>query len=102
MKMFIISDNADSRVGMRLAGVEGVTVSGREEFSDALYRAAEDKNIAVIMVTYGLIKTAGDIIDEFKLSRNTPIVIEVPDSNSIGKNRDSITRYVRESIGLNI
>ena len=54
------------------------------------------------MVTYGLIKTAGDIIDEFKLSRNTPIVIEVPDRNSIGKNRDSITRYVRESIGLNI
>lgn len=102
MKMFLISDNEDTRIGMRLAGVDGVTVKNRAEFESRLAKAAEDKEISVLLVTASLRKTAGDIIDGFKLNNSLPLVVEVPSPNENGAENDSITRYIREAIGLNI
>ena len=36
MKFFLISDNTDTQMGMRLAGIEGIVVSRPEEVTDAL------------------------------------------------------------------
>ena len=36
MKFFLISDNTDTQMGMRLAGIEGIVVSRPEEVSEAL------------------------------------------------------------------
>ena len=43
MKMYLISDNADTYTGMRLAGVEGVIVHERNELKDALEKTIADK-----------------------------------------------------------
>ena len=102
MKMFLISDNEDTRIGMRLAGVEGVTVKNREEFEKHLSEVAEDKEISILLVTNPLTKTAGDIIDSFKLNNNSPLVVEIPGAAGRDGENDSITRYIREAIGLNI
>ena len=39
MKFFLISDNTDTQMGMRLAGIEGIVVSRPEEVTDALEKA---------------------------------------------------------------
>ena len=36
MRYFVISDNTDTHVGLRLAGIEGVVVRSREEALAAL------------------------------------------------------------------
>ena len=41
MKFFLISDNTDTQMGMRLAGIEGIVVSRPEEVTDALEKAKE-------------------------------------------------------------
>ena len=46
MKFFLISDNTDTQMGMRLAGIEGIVVSRPEEVSEAL-----EKEKAVTSVT---------------------------------------------------
>ena len=45
MKFFLISDNTDTQMGMRLAGIEGIVVSRPEEVTDALEKAKADKDI---------------------------------------------------------
>ena len=47
MKFFLISDNTDTQMGMRLAGIEGIVVSRPEEVTDALEKAKADKDIGV-------------------------------------------------------
>ena len=42
MKLFCISDNIDTRMGMRLTGVEGVVVHTRDEVLSALEQAYAD------------------------------------------------------------
>jgi V/A-type H+-transporting ATPase subunit F len=39
MRMFLISDNIDTKIGMRLAGIDGIVVHGREEALNALQDA---------------------------------------------------------------
>ncbi len=51
MKMYLISDNIDTCTGMRLAGVEGTVVQGKEELKAALERVMADKEIAIVVLT---------------------------------------------------
>ena len=90
MRFFVISDNVDTQVGMRLAGIEGVVVHEPEEVNRALTTAMEQEDIAVILMTEHLVTLCG------------PLIVEIPDRHGNGRAKDSITRYVREAIGIKI
>lgn len=102
MKMFLISDNVDTRTGMRLAGVEGVIVHETQEVREALDQALQDRDIGIILITEKLVKLVEDEITNIKLNYHTPLVVEIPDRHGTGRTPDSITKYVREAIGLRI
>ena len=72
MKMYLISDNIDTWTGMRLAGVDGAVVQFPE------------------------------IIDNVKLERKLPLIVEIPDRHGTGRKPDFITSYVNEAIGLKL
>jgi V/A-type H+-transporting ATPase subunit F len=102
MKMFLISDNVDTETGMRLAGVEGVVVHEVEEVQATIKSVLKDQEVGVLLITEKLGKLIPDIIDEIKLNYNTPLVVVIPDRHGTGRTKDSITKYVREAIGLKI
>lgn len=102
MKMFLISDNIDTRTGMRLAGVEGVVVHEKDEVKEALDKCLKDRDLGIILITEKLGKLVATEIDDIKLNNPLPLVVEIPDRHGTGRTPDSITRYVREAIGLKI
>ncbi len=102
MKMYLISDNIDTLTGMRLAGVEGVMIDGREELKESLEAAIADKNIGIILLTEKFGREFPEIIDNVKLNHKTPLIIEIPDRHGTGRKPDFITSYVDEAIGLKL
>lgn len=102
MKMFLISDNVDTRSGMRLAGVDGVVVHEPLEVKEALDRCLEDREIGILLITEKLAKVMEKEIKEIKLNYPLPLIVEIPDRHGTGRTPDSITHYVREAIGLKI
>ncbi len=102
MKFFLISDNVDTKTGFRLAGIEGVVVHERHEVKEAIDKALLDKEIGILMITEKLGQLVPDMIDDIKLNYHTPLVVEIPDRHGTGRSPDSITRYVREAIGLKL
>ena len=52
MKFFLISDNVDTKMGMRFAGIEGVVVHQEDEVRSELEKAVNRDDIAVILI-YG-------------------------------------------------
>lgn len=102
MRMFLISDNIDTRTGMRLAGVEGVVVHERREIEDALKTAIEDDSIGIILITELLVDQVDDLIREYKLNRSRPLIVEIPDRHGSRRPADYIMRYVNEAIGLKV
>lgn len=102
MKMYLISDNDDTRIGMRLAGVLGTVTGTKAEFEEEVLKALKDKEIGILLISRNLADKNVEFLDSVKLNNSMPLIIEIPDKNNIGKDGDSITRYIREAIGLNI
>lgn len=102
MKMYLISDNIDTLTGLRLAGVDGVVVHEREELRRELETAMDDKNVGIILLTEKFGREFPDLLDEIKLERPFPLLIEIPDRHGTGRKKDFITSYVNEAIGLKL
>lgn len=100
--MFLISDNVDTYTGMRLAGVDGVIVHERGELREALEKAMSDRSIGIVLLTEKFGREFPDLIDEIKLQRKMPLLIEIPDRHGTGRKKDFITSYVNEAIGLKL
>ena len=102
MKMFLISDNVDTLTGMRLAGVEGCIVHERAELRKALEDAIANKENGIILLTEKFGREFPDIIDDVRLNRRLPLLIEIPDRHGTGRKPDFITSYVSEAIGITV
>lgn len=102
MRFYLISDNVDTLVGMRLAGIEGTVVHEADEVRNALKSAMSNTEIGIVLITEKLMQLCPDLVYELKLSCKRPLIVEIPDRHGSGRANDSITRYVREAIGVKI
>ena len=100
--MFLISDNVDTYTGMRLAGVDGVVVHERKELREQLEKVLQDKAVGIVLLTEKFGREFPDILDEFRLDRKIPLLIEIPDRHGTGRKKDFITSYITEAIGLKL
>lgn len=102
MKMYLISDNKDTLVGMRLAGIKGTLVESEKEAERLLESLTRNKDIGIILITERLAASLRNKIDEMKQHLPYPLIVEIPDRHGSIKGEDYITGYVRESIGIKI
>lgn len=102
MKMFLISDNVDTYTGMRLAGIDGVVIHSKKHLKEQLERTFSNKEIGVLLITEKLSREFPDIINEVKLNRRLPLIVEIPDRHGTGRDPNFIMNYVNEAIGLKL
>lgn len=102
MRFHLISDNVDTLVGLRLAGIDGVVVHEPEEIEAELKKAIADKEIGIVLITDLLVKRCQEQVYNLKKTHEKPLIVEIPDRHGAGRVSDSITRYVREAIGVKI
>lgn len=101
MKLFLLSNNTDTATGMRLAGVESVIVENEIALSDALKKAAKDEDIAIILINRSLCEMCDTAIKQFRKSHSIPVIVEIPDKGGEGSG-ESLAKYIRETVGINI
>ena len=102
MKFFLISDNIDTKMGMRIAGIEGVVAHTADEVSKALSDAVADKNIAVVLITEICAKLCTDKVYDIKLNLHRPLIVEIPDRHGSKGISEAMSRYIEESIGIKL
>ncbi|ADL08457.1 V-type ATP synthase subunit F [Thermosediminibacter oceani] len=102
MKAFVLSDNADTLTGMRLAGIDGKVLHEREEVLRELTEIYSKKDIGLVIITEGLAEKVKDQLNRLKLRKGLPIIIEVPDRHGSRRPPDFLTRYIKESVGIKI
>jgi len=102
MRYFLIADNVDTLTGLRLAGVEGEVVHERGEVLETIQKTLDDSETAILLITEKLAGMAPELIHEIRLYRSRPLIVVIPDRHGTGRSPDSITRYIREAIGIRI
>lgn len=100
MKAFLVSDNHDSLVGMRLAGIPGCLVHTEEEAFAAIDEALKLPDLAILAITEKAAEMAADTIQQLRERGELPLVVEIPDRFGTKRGPDFLTRYVQEAIGV--
>ena len=85
MRMHVISDNVDTLIGFRLAGVKGAVVHEREEALKSLIRLATTRTQDILVTE--LLSENKRRAKTIKLDPKMPIVTVIP----IGTHRGRIT-----------
>lgn len=100
MRAYLISDNHDTLVGMRLAGIEGVVVHGYDETSRAVKEVLVYKDVAILVITEKAAELVPEIMRGLREHGDLPIVVEIPDRHGMKRGADFLTGYVRDAIGV--
>lgn len=102
MRYFLICEDTDTLTGLRLAGIEGKLCQTRREIEQSIDRAQADPQIAILLISEYCASLTPTRINELKLSAHRPLVVVIPGSKGTTRPSDSITRLVREAIGIRI
>lgn len=102
MRMYLISDNIDTYTGMKLSGVNGAVIHTRTELKEEFEKVLLDKTVGILLITEKLSSEFPEIINDIKLNRKIPLIVEIPDRHGTGRRPDFITAYVNEAIGLKL
>ena len=101
MKFYLLSDDPDSIVGLRLAGIQGKLLQNGESALEQIQKISEDKDIGMILITPNISKLLGSSLTELK-KKNLPLISEIPDSNPQNTSSDNVTDYIRSAVGIKI
>lgn len=102
MKFFCISDNKDTKVGLRLAGIEGIVLNSKKEVEDFLDKIIKEKDIAIILITEKLVNLCIEKIYEIKTTIKKPLLVTIPNKEGKSDIGNIIKKYINESVGIKI
>lgn len=98
--MFLISDNIDTQMGMRLAGIDGVVVHERKEMLETLEKVMHDDKYSIVFLTTKVVEMGADVVSQIKLTVQKPLIVEIPDRHGNDNIGETIDKYVSEAIGV--
>lgn len=101
MRLYLICDNEDTALGMRLAGIEGAVTESKDEVRELFEKTVQDSDIGIILINQTLVSLCSDEISAFRKAHSLPLIIEIPDRHSDGTS-NSIADYVSDAIGIKI
>lgn len=101
MKSFLICNDQETLVGMRLAGVQGVILNEREAVLNTIHEKIKDDETGIIIITKAVMALAEKEIMAIKLKHKVKLIVEIPGAG-LDYESDYITRHIRESIGIKI
>lgn len=102
MRSILISDNNDTLVGMRLAGLEAILAKTREEIQEAIDYVLQNREFGILIVTETVFEKAREELMEIRMYRRFPLVVEVPDRHGQKRPDNYITQYINESVGIKL
>lgn len=102
MKSFLISDNRDTLVGMRLVGIDGVIVSTRDDALKEMREAIKNQDVGILIFTEKAVDMVKDEYLEYKLKSKTPLLVEIPDEHGSIREYNAMKDYVKDSVGIHI
>ena len=101
MKLAAICDH-DTAVGLQLAGVHEISIPAGDPIL-SLDQIIQRSDIGVVFVTEKIAKNMGKQLKEFRLTRNLPIIVEIPDKTGhMADHVDFISYLIKRVVGIDI
>ncbi len=101
MKMAALCDN-DTAIGFRLAGIQDLFVPNGNA-KELWNKICERDDIGILFITEKIAEDLGKYLKEFRVSHDTPIIVEIPDKKGRMKDHvDFISQLIKKAVGVEI
>ena len=77
MKLYCISDDVDTAVGLKLTGIKSVILKNKEEIELEIEKVVKDKEIGILIVTEKIYNLANEKLDYIKNNKNLPLIVKI-------------------------
>ena len=77
MKLYCISDDVDTAVGLKLTGIKSVILKNKEEIELEIEKVVKDKEIGILIVTEKIYTLANEKLDYIKNNKNLPLIVKI-------------------------
>lgn len=74
MKIYCITDNVDTVVGLKLAGCDGISLEKQCEIEEKIDEVLKDQDIGVLVVTESIYEKSKEKIDDIRLNKRFPLI----------------------------
>lgn len=99
MKSILVSDNRDSLLGMRMAGIDGILINSSEEADEVIFRELKNPDVGIVFITEKAADMVREKLIEFRKKSLFPLITVIPDRHGFTSHNE-ITSYITEAIGI--
>ena len=78
MKLFCISDDQDISVGLRLSGIDGITLEDKKEIEDKIEEICNRKDIGILVITQNIYQIAKGKVEDIQVNKSLPLIVKIP------------------------
>lgn len=101
MKVLVIG-HPEAVQGFSLVGVHGLIATTSEQANQALDEVLKIPDVAILLMTEDISKLIQARVDQLKLHRAAPLVVEIPGPEGMPPDRPSLSDLIRNAIGIKI
>ena len=101
MKAWCIADE-DTVRGMRLAGIEGCTVTTPQQAGAALNTVILRPEYCLIILTERVAASIPDQVEQVRFHRERPLIVTIPGPEGSPSGHRDLRSLVKEAIGIKI
>jgi V/A-type H+-transporting ATPase subunit F len=101
MDFYVIADE-DTVVGFRYAGVDGIIVDSAEDAGRELDRLAAENAELIVIITERLANQLRERVNAIRYEGELPLVVEIPGPEGPDPDAPSLTKMIREAVGIRI
>ncbi|MFR2182104.1 MAG: V-type ATP synthase subunit F [Hominilimicola sp.] len=76
MKMYLISDNIDTQIGMRLVGIDGCVAHDSETITAEIKKAVNDPELGILIFTEKAAAMVKEYLNHLKITLHTPLIMK--------------------------
>lgn len=77
MKMYCISDNIETAVGLKLTGIDATVVQEKDEIENQIEKILENDSVGILIVTEKIYEMAKQSLDEIKEKLKLPLLVKI-------------------------
>ena len=77
MKLYCISDDVDTAVGLKLTGIKSVILKNKEEIELEIEKVVKDKEIGILIVTEKIYNLSNEKLDYIKNNKNLTLIVNI-------------------------
>lgn len=77
MKMYCISDNMDTALGLKLAGIDTVFLQEKEEIETQINKILQEENVGILIVTDTIYELAKAKLDGIRQKLKMPLLVKI-------------------------